>query len=693
MAIKLPLTFAFIIILGWACSPAGRETDNMQAEILRNIEPAPDAVVPAGMELYPTWNSVGIQISYSGDDNKNTDALLFWRHKDEQVWRNGLEMTIDRERRLIWASIYPLESGASIETRVYFTDPAADNLEPLQASTRTRELPVETSGGRDIFVSPSGDDSAEGTRGQPFKTLGRAVRNAKPGDCIRVYNGVYTEGDLASGLKGSAEKPIVIAAAHGSGPILDGSIEIRKNTGTWEVFKKDVWVTTLPLSITGGDSTEFGYVAQDGARMFRYGSLDDLLADRPGVPRAWYYDRPSGKLYVRTGTPGPAGMYNYRVARYPTAFRLSGSEYLVIRGFEMRYYGQAAVLMDNGANNCILAENTIHNAPNGVYLDGVDTRDNAIWHNLVYEPGLSTIPWSSIKASGYPRQGIFIGVAGRGNSCNYNTVHGWFDGICVEGWKHEDDLRVNRDTDVMFNHIYNIGDDAFELDGGGVNLRLHGNSIRNALVAISLAPVERGPVYVTRNDATYLSLMFKLNVGCCESLGPTFVYHNSGYGLNRDNGFAMIGLTGPASGGVDTRNKVFANNAIIGADKAVRTGYDGNILDYNCYWHTPGKWLRPFEWNGVLYETIGEFSAATGQEAHGIYADPLFRNTLGMGEIPWKGFGYDQIGNYPLVASATTGDLHLNPASPLIDRGAIIRGFNEEFSGKGPDIGAFEYQQ
>ena len=363
--------------------------------------------------------------------------------------------------------------------------------------------------------------------------------------------------------------------------------------------------------------------------MFRYVTLADLTSDRLGAPRAWYLDTNTNNLYVRTGNnDSPAG-YTYNIAQHRYAFWLTGSSHVVVRGFEIRYYGQAGVRISEGATGCVVIDNTIHNAPNGVYLKNETTSGNAVWHNLIYEPGLVEIPWNSIKASGYPRQGVMSWRAGRGNSFNYNTLHGWFDGITVESWDIPNQLELHRDCDVMCNMVYNIGDDAFEMDGGGVNMA---------------------------------------------------------------NGMGMIGLTGTESGGADTKNKVFKNNAMIGADRAVRAGFDGNWLDYNCYYHTPGLEPRKFEWNKVTYFTFEGFRAATGQEEHGLYADPQFADTPHLGEYPWRGFLEDEIGNYPMVESAAAGDLSLQPTSPLIDRGALIRGINEDFTGKGPDVGAFEYR-
>ena len=46
--------------------------------------------------------------------------------------------------------------------------------------------------------------------------------------------------------------------------------------------------------------------------------------------------------------------------------------------------------------------------------------------------------------------------------------------------------------------------------------------------------------------------------------------------------------------------------------------------------------------------------------------------------------------------SAAAGDFHLKPGSPLIDRGAVLFGFNDPdsrwpYHGAAPNVGAFEY--
>ena len=71
-------------------------------------------------------------------------------------------------------------------------------------------------------------------------------------------------------------------------------------------------------------------------------------------------------------------------------------------------------------------------------------------------------------------------------------------------------------------------------------------------------------------------------------------------------------------------------------------------------------------WGNEGYLTLKDFSAATGQERHGINVDPGF-------------------------AEPSKGDYRLSPNSQLIDAGILVLGINDDFRGRAPDIGAFEF--
>jgi hypothetical protein len=99
-----------------------------------------------------------------------------------------------------------------------------------------------SSSAREVFVSPTGDDGAMGTRKAPLRTLAKAVENVQPGDTITVRGGVYREAVLLEGVKGTEGKPVRLQAAKGESVVLDGTEPVA---GPWEQWQKGIWRTRL----------------------------------------------------------------------------------------------------------------------------------------------------------------------------------------------------------------------------------------------------------------------------------------------------------------------------------------------------------------------------------------------------------------------------------------------------------------
>lgn len=640
-----------------------------------NRESDDDLIRPETLELYPTYSAVGIELPFSGDANGNATAKFMWRRQGEEAWRDGVEMTIDRKNRLIWGSVWPLGQAETIDIKITLADPDPLDEEIIERVT-TRSMILENVVGRVFYVSPTGNDVYAGTSTAPWATIQRGCQELEPGDTLLLMSGVYREGNLFRGCKGKSGKPIILAAAPDASPILDSSHEVAAGTADWRRYVGDVFVIDVDAGDDGG-----GYVAQDGKRSFHYQSLDSLLTDPHGANRAWYYDASNKKLYVRTGTETPPSQHRFNISQHAYGLHLEGSRHVVVKGLTIRNYGSACVRISGNADSNIIFENTLHNAQGGVFIKDVGATNHAIWRNQIYEPGLADFDWDAIKQSEYGRQGVLAWNAGRGNSICLNTIHGWFDGINVEAWKKGEQFELNRDSDTMFNTIYNITDDAIENDGGGVNMRVHGNRIRNAHTALSFAPIERGPVYITRNEATFHTLLFKLSVST-PSPGHGYFYHNSGYTLENGNSATLIQFN---TYSVEDQNKVFKNNAMVGSEWSVHRGRPNNILDGNCFYHTPSVGaFRKFDWNHEVHTNFESFRRASGQEAHGMYEAPLFVSTPDLAAY--------SLGGFPTYEDASIGDLRLRQDSPCRDAGVRIRGINDSFSGKAPDIGAFEYQ-
>ncbi len=67
---------AFVCSLLLTFSLAGFAADN-------------DVIRVGRVELYPTWSSVGIELSYSGDDARQADARFVWRRAGESARPTG----------------------------------------------------------------------------------------------------------------------------------------------------------------------------------------------------------------------------------------------------------------------------------------------------------------------------------------------------------------------------------------------------------------------------------------------------------------------------------------------------------------------------------------------------------------------------------------------------------------------------
>ncbi len=71
-------------------------------------------------------------------------------------------------------------------------------------------------------------------------------------------------------------------------------------------------------------------------------------------------------------------------------------------------------------------------------------------------------------------------------------------------------------------------------------------------------------------------------------------------------------------------------------------------------------------WENIRYASLVAFTAATGQEPHGVNVEPGF-------------------------TEPTNGNYTLDSQSGLVDAGVLIPGINDDYSGTAPDIGAFEF--
>ena len=150
-------------------------------------------------------------------------------------------------------------------------------------------------------------------------------------------------------------------------------------------------------------------------------------------------------------------------------------------------------------------------------------------------------------------------------------------------------------------------------------------------------------------------------------------------------------MRGPAS------NVHFRNNLVIpgrssGPVFAVRTYTNYSTSDYNGFRPMPGDRRLRMELAAVrvladyesatacTFKTLTDYSKATGQETHSVLVD---YNTFVHVTMPNKAD--------PQHLYKPEGlDFRLKPGSPAIDAGVALPTINDGFTGRAPDLGAFE---
>jgi hypothetical protein len=347
------------------------------------------------------------------------------------------------------------------------------------------------------------------------------------------------------------------------------------------------------------------------------------------------------------------GMHNYNSPPTQTHHTFSGNN-----------ASDGAAMYNNSNSNPTVTDCAFIDNDMGVGIKRESHR-NVIQDNL-FSDTIFDWPWDGIKTLGGLEDGgvrFYDPVTGRGNIIRRNTFHDDFDGF---GVCPSTTAALTNETDVYDNVVYNMGDDGIETDGQCSNVRIWGNTFHDVLIGISLAPVYDGPVYAIRNlvyrtgvgNNNYPGSPFKFNSGYDLS-GPMYLFHNTGDAVFPENNGIYIKAPG-AWRMIYARNNIWA-----GTDYAVNNYNTANPvdMDYDNLYNAGLNDLA--RWNNVRYATLAAFSGATGQETNGFNLEPGFLD-------------------------AEQELYTLDTQSGLVDAGVYIPGINQDYSGSGPDLGAFE---
>lgn len=613
------------------------------------------------LELYGTFHAMGVIATLPAgvDSNRNAVAMVDYRVAGAADYMAGYPLTRVSATGFI-GSLFWLTPGTSYEVRVRYADADDATLDKgwAAASAATRAeiaIPAPT---RSLVVSPSGSGSAC-SAAAPC-ALSQALGQVGPGDEVVLSAGTYYQGELTLSRSGTATAPIVIRGAAGDAPaVLDGA---DNAAFTWTSQGGGVFATKV-------NKADPHLVAANGARLYPYADATALAALSASATPGFYANGTSVSVHL-TGGADPTGAA-VTVSRFNSAFTITAS-FVYLVNLTFRNYGQGdyakAVYIRDGSDNLVRGCRFVVNDL-GIGLKGA-THRNVIEDND-FSDTIAGWTWEDVKAEGNLETGgvrFYSPVDGRGTVIRRNRFHNFFDGL---GICPGDSAAKSNETDFYDNESYDLGDDGFETDGRCVNVRAWGNVIHDSLAGISLAPVEGGPVYCLRNrmymlgagtsQEGYTGIPFKFNSSDGDS-GAIYLFHNTVDARRAGNDGFRILEPGTWTALV-ARNNIFAGTLHALENANTTEPVD---MDYDDLWRSGSDYL--VRWDGLgnpRLATLADYTAATGQEAHGVSADPGF-------------------------AAPGSADFTLSATSALVDRGVYLPGINDGFKGAAPDMGAVE---
>ena len=367
------------------------------------------------------------------------------------------------------------------------------------------------------------------------------------------------------------------------------------------------------------------------------------------------------------------------------------ADYVIIRGLEMKNAAVHAVLIRKGVKHVVIEDchitgwgriggarvwGVVGGSDSAVFAE-LGAGNLVVQRNLIEHPRGGANDWESGHPSG--PQGITLIDSSGGNVIRYNTIrssddHGFNDGI-GGGSNYSFEGSPNRDSDIYGNIISHCWDDAIESEGANRNVRIWSNYIHHTFVHVATAATAMGPLYVFRNvfgesrishqDRTG-GMMIKTGMNqvtingerVSTGLGHRFIFHNTALQPN---------------GGLDVFSSHELHNAMT-----------RNNIFYSRGRSYPQQRGEPR--NDFANDLTGGFLGGGFVRSMFLPSDRLeWLLAPTMNKIQWGRVEYQHSGK-----SAFITDPMVAAKNPAVDAGVRLPGFNDDFTGAAPDIGAFE---
>ena len=179
----------------------------------------------------------------------------------------------------------------------------------------------------------SDDKAATGTEINPFKSIGRALRNVHPGDVVIIHQGIYREGAELT-TSGTASFPITIKAAENERVIMRGSQLVT----SWERRSDGLFIHNgWPYYF--GSWKEPVKDGRDAARNQLYVNgryIEEVRNEQDLKENTFFIDKNSRQIFLKLNTKDNPLSDSIEVSNREYCLSIR-AEYIVVRGIHVEY--------------------------------------------------------------------------------------------------------------------------------------------------------------------------------------------------------------------------------------------------------------------------------------------------------------------------------------------------------------------
>ena len=469
------------------------------------------------------------------------------------------------------------------------------------------------------YVDCSAASNGTGTQSSPWNTLASvSATTFKPGDKILFNRGSTCSGILEPLGSGTTRSPIVIDA-YGTGPqpIIDGGM----NTAAVQLIDQQGWEINN-LEVVGGDYYGVNIAGTAPNTAYTHFRLTNLNIHGAHHTAA---GNDSGEVFITIGNAGEtindividgviahdSPVYNgifidAGVFATSTSPALLGNNITIQNSsvYNVSAIGMTLFVVTNG----LMQNNVVHNSgqcpPDPGCGGGTGGLMDLYCHTCVIQNNES---YDIQDYSQWDGGDYDIDVWNTNNIVQYNYGHDSI-GYCVSVFSA--DNVVSTDNIIRYNVCSN-----------------------NARLANSPDP---GEIFMNTNGAPISG-----------TLDGVQVYNNTFYWNPATPGPAFNTVNANFSG---TNPNFFKNNIIYSTVPYLVQTTSDFVLDNNIYW-TVGA-APDWYFNGVDYQHLASYQAATGQDAHSLFTDPML-NTPAYHSVARPTAAFTLLSGSPAIGAGT----------------------------------------